>query len=197
MSRLRFIPPAFLLIIFALPAPARAATTEQVEQSIKKATDWLYSKQQNGNWDFEPPPQKDQRGGMTAFVVYTLLAAGESPNDERLKQAIDWMLKNDTDGTYAISLRCQVWNLLPPSNEVRAALRKDAQKLLFTISQGRTAGVRGFYSYEYNNQSNADPSSSQYGALGLWAASQAGFEVPDAYWEQVDKQWRKSQEPAG
>src|SRR4051794_36237519 len=197
MFRLRFILPALLLVSFALTARSRAATPGEVEQAIKKAADWLYSKQQDGNWDYEPPPQKDQRGGMTAFVVYTLLAAGESAQDERLKPAIDWMLKNDTDGTYALSLRCQVWNLLPPSEQVRSALKKDAQKLLFTIGKERTERVRGFYSYQYNNQSNADPSCSQYGALGLWAATQAGFEAPAAYWEQGDKQWRKLQEPGG
>src|SRR3954470_4318112 len=152
MLKRRWILTALLLVTFAAPgasrAAAAAATPEQVEQAIEKARGWLYSKQANGHWDNDPPPQKDQRGGMTAFVVYTLLAMGESPQDERLKQAIDWMLKNESDGTYAISLRCQVWNLMPPGDAaVRAALKKDVTKLLFTIGTGRTAGVRGLYSY--------------------------------------------------
>ena len=203
MLKSRCIVTTLLLAALVLPGLARAAeadapaTPERVDQAIERAKAWLYSKQVDGNWDNEPPPQQDQRGGMTAFVVYALLAMGESPQDERLKPAIDWMLKNDTDGTYAISLRCQVWNLLPTSEPVRAALRKDATKLLFTIGKERTEKVRGFYSYTFNNQSNADPSCSQYGALGMWAATQAGFEAPPAYWDQVDKQWRKLQEPGG
>jgi hypothetical protein len=194
---LRCILTILLLVTFVAPTVSHAATPEQVEHAIEKAKGWLYSKQENGHWDNEPPPQKDQRGGMTAFVVYTLLAMGENSQDDRLKQAIDWMLKNESDGTYAISLRCQVWNLMPQTDAVRAALKKDVAKLSFTTGPGRTAGVRGLYSYEYNNQSNADPSTSQYGALGMWAATQAGIEVPTAYWEQVDKQWRKLQEPGG
>ena len=143
MLKLRWILTTLLLVTFVLPGLSRAATTggatpEQVEQAIEKAKAWLYSKQENGNWDNEPPPQKDQRGGMTAFVVYALLAMGESPQDEKLKQAIDWMLKNESDGTYAISLRCQVWNLMPQSDAaVRAALKKDVAKLLFTMSPGQ------------------------------------------------------------
>ena len=198
MLNLRRILSTLVLATFALAgSSARAATPEQVEQAIEKAKGWLYSQQQNGHWDNEPPPQEDQRGGLTAFVVLTLLAMGESPQDERLKQAIDWMLKNEADGTYAISLRCQVWNLMPRTPEVRAALKKDADKLHFTMSKERTERVRGFYSYKFNNQSNADPSCSQYGALGMWAASQAGIEVPETYWQQVDKQWRKLQDPSG
>src|SRR5262245_21761519 len=155
---MRWILTTFALVTFMASGISRAATPEQIEQAIEKARGWLYSKQQNGHWDNEPPTQKDQHGGMTAFVVYTLLAMGESPKEERLKQAIDWMLKNESDGAYAISLRCQAWNLMPPSDAVRGALKKDVAKLLFTIGPGRTDKVRGFYSYQYDNQSNADPS---------------------------------------
>jgi hypothetical protein len=197
MLKLRCILTALLLVTFVAPDPSCAATPEQVDQAVEKAKGWLYSQQANGHWDNEPPSQEDQSGGLTAFVVYTLLAMGESPQDDRLKQAIDWMLKNEAHGTYAISLRCQVWNHMPKTPEVRAALKKDADKLHFTMGPGRTERVRGFYSYKFNNQSNADPSCSQYGALGMWAAAQAGVEVPETYWQQVDKQWRKLQDPSG
>jgi len=58
MSKLRWILTSALLVMFAVSAPSRAATPEEVDKAIEKAKGWLYSQQQNGHWDNEPPPQK-------------------------------------------------------------------------------------------------------------------------------------------
>jgi len=38
-----------------------------------------------------------------------------------------------------------------------------------------------------------DNSNSQYGVFGVWAGAQVGIEVPDAYWEAVEKHWLASE----
>jgi len=42
-----------------------------------------------------------------------------------------------------------------------------------------------------------DLSNSQYGALGAWALSDAGFEIPTTYWRVTDRFWRHMQLPSG
>ncbi|HEX8914589.1 MAG TPA: DUF4159 domain-containing protein, partial [Humisphaera sp.] len=42
-----------------------------------------------------------------------------------------------------------------------------------------------------------DNSNSQFGVMGVWAAAEAGIEVPLAYWETVGKHWRRDQSADG
>src|SRR5690349_4127580 len=83
------------------PRIVAAATADQVEQSLDRAKAFLYSKQQkDGTWELDP--RKDpgeapwavtggQWGGLTALTVFSLLNAGEKPQDTRLAPAIDFL----------------------------------------------------------------------------------------------------------
>ncbi|HSV16696.1 MAG TPA: hypothetical protein VLI90_20695, partial [Tepidisphaeraceae bacterium] len=110
-----------------ISSPLRAATPQQVDEMLTKAKAYLYNKQRNGNWEVADKAEADdqfyspgsgQWGGTTALTVYALLAAGESPQDPRLAPAIAFLKKAEIRGVYALSLRCQVWPLLPQSQEI-------------------------------------------------------------------------------
>lgn len=160
-------------------------------------------------------------GGFTAIATYALLAAGESDQAPELAKSIRWLMNNEVRGTYAAGLRAQVWRMIPETRERNAARDRDKAFLLNSlIQQGPNVG---FYGYSYggpvivqgmrgpvgagnaafppggNRAADAwyDRSNSQYGVLGVWALEQAGADIPQKYWETVDKAWKASQSNEG
>src|SRR4051812_37043288 len=91
---------ASLLVLLLAPgllaATAPTATPQAIDAAIKRGVEYLYSKQANGHWetaDKRDPTTKQwdteggQFGGRTALVTYALLAADQSPQNERIIQA--------------------------------------------------------------------------------------------------------------
>jgi hypothetical protein len=198
----------FLLMLIVGVNRATAATTAQVEQAINKAKEYLYSKQKNGNWENVPVRDatsvgggEDEAnwGGTTALCVYALLAAGENPQDPRLVEAIEFLKKADIVGTYASSLRAQVWLLLPRSDETRNLMRRDLHILLAAVKDFRTS--KGMYDYRLYTPSRSEEyshSRSQYGVLGVWAAEQfGGIEIKLDYWQMIEEGWIRNQYETG
>lgn len=178
--------------IFAHRAPA--ASPSEVDRAIKALVEKLYADQQNGNWEGPATGHTaGQVGGRTALATYALLAAGESHQDPRVRQAINYLLQVEMDGVYAIGMRAQVWNYIPSNDAVRNAARRDAVLL---HGAARINKIPGMSRYKINSP-DYDHSASQIAVLGMWAAAQAAVEVPDAYWKMVDEAWRKNQEPDG
>jgi hypothetical protein len=175
-----------------------------VDATVKKAVDWLYSKQKDGNWEEKPAADASaklhqseggQWGGTTALVTYALLAAGESPQHDKLAPAIDWLKKANLTGTYALALRGQVYSLLPSTPEIKGLAVKDATTLRAGL---KTKGeATGFYDYTERGGNSYSHSRGNYGVLGMWALEQAGVEVPIDYWKIVEKGWIGHQDPAG
>src|SRR3954469_4834341 len=180
----------FIVAWAGMAQPIHAATSKQVDAALEKARAYLFTLQnKNGTWDdtVVPPkpaesaanarsPNGGQWTGETALAVYALLAAGESPQNPKLKPAIEFLVRSETAGTYALGLRMQVWLLLPRKAEYLAAARRDAKVLLAGLkTQGTAAGM---YSYVFGNDPTYSHSRSQYGVLGIWAAEQLGIEIP-------------------
>jgi hypothetical protein len=200
------------------PKPATAPTrpaaaqppADPVDRSIRAAVAYLYSQQKNGNWEEAPRRQGEdpaatvgaQWGGLTAMATYALLAAGESPQDPRMVQAINWLMKNEIIGTYAMGMKLQIWNymehLTPAQKDV---LRKDATLLMNAV---KVVGVKpgdekyGMFHYFLDpTKADYDHSTSNYGVLGMWAAAQRNLEVPTEFWRVVDAAWRRNQHKEG
>ena len=195
MPRARSSFVCFCVVLSMTCASASAATTQQIRDAIAKGKEYLYSVQKDGNWEIEEK-HHNQPTGQTAMVLYALLASGESANEARLAPAIDYLKKNKTTGTYALGMRCQAWLMLPPKPDVRAAMTHDAKILLSSIKQKGEG--KGFYFYNPGPRTDEyDHSASQYGVLGMWAAAQVGVEIPNAYWDMVEKAWIAHQDPGG
>ena len=186
-----------------VPLPLRAATTEEVNKALEKAKAYVYSQHKEGTW--ETSPKQDlkstdknvgsQWGGLTAISVYALLAAGESPSENKaLAEGIEFLKKAKLTGSYSLGIRCQVWMLLPPTAETKALMRRDATQLQAMM---KTQGVaKGFYDYDARGNSYS-LSRAQYAVLGMWAAAQSGVEVSPDYWKKVETAWVGHQDPSG
>jgi len=192
------------------PAPTHAATYEEVDAAIKKAVAYLYSQQKDGNWEVVPArdPKSDhsnvkgwQWGGLSAAATCAILYAGESPQDSRIKQAIEFLLTADIHGTYALGFRCQVWGMLPPSPLIQQMAFRDAMTLIdANIKQGQARGYFPYYFYQGKpkpSDQDLDHSVSQYGVLGLWACSQQAVEIPTRAWQEIEAAWKTHQYESG
>ena len=148
--RRRLSAPIVCLVLASLLAPtfSSAATPEQVDASIKKAVQYIYSQQKGGHWELVGKPEPDgavasvkgrQWGGVTALAVYGLLSAGENPQDPRVEQGIQWLIDNQITGIYAAGIRAQVWPLIPENSpfkqKLRAAVQRDQVLFLRGIHQ--------------------------------------------------------------
>ncbi len=177
---------------------------DRIGQSIHNGVTFLLSQFNSGRLNISQSAD-DMSSGLDALAVYAILHAGEATNDPRISEhspAIDDMLKalkalpmQHGPATYGRSLRAAAFGVYD-RGEDRTALRSDLAWLL-------TAATDGSYTYEShppdhpNDPGLWDNSNSQYGALGVWAASETGLEVPHAFWAAVQRHWLQSQLPDG
>jgi hypothetical protein len=195
------------LLLGASPGQAPGNVDQaKIEEAIRRGVAWLYEQQKpDGSWENASSRQKSDRGndssgpqwgGRTALAVYALLASGQDPRDPRLEKAIQWMLKAELVGTYALSMRCMALSFLPATAENRKHLARDASVLVSMMkSEGRASG---HFDYVASGRSGTySHSRSQYGVLGVWAAASLGAEVPQEFWSMVEKGWVRNQHRSG
>lgn len=178
---------------------------EQIGRSIERGVEFLlaqFSKTRlKGADNYDP----ETFAGLNALCVYALLHAGQAISDERLnvqndqmKSLIERMKEFAMEGnraTYSRALRISALSVYDRAED-RSALEKDAQWLL-----GST--LEGAYTYSKpqpgsgRSQGGWDNSNSQYGALGIWAAAEAGFRAPSSFWQSVESHWSDAQTHSG
>ncbi len=159
-------------------------TDEHVRKAIEALVDALYSKKAGERvWEPErtaPGDSTRQGGGYTALVTLAMLVAGQTYQDPRLRDAIDYLERCSMDGTYAVSVRTNVWSRLPP--KFRDRLEADTQWLLAGFSE-----TIGGWDYEQNPRAKRkDNSIRQFGALALWEAAKRGAKIEPRYWQRLE-----------
>ena len=183
---------------------------DQIGHAIDHGIDYLLTRFRGGRL----PEAKSGEGiaaGANALAVYALLQAAQatdrpdlhvdSPAVTRMLDALRSMPMSEHYTTYDRSLRAAALAVYNRKAD-RQALRADAAFLMAQSRDGaytydplpppRTGGFvrrrpRAFPEGTWDN------SNSQYGALGVWSALDAGVEVPGRYWEGVRQHWLATQ----
>jgi len=154
--------------------------------------------------DGQPRPYENY-GGRSALVMYALLAAGEKATEGRMVKAIRWLQRLDTDGTYTLGIRAQVWAHLPKRSG-RPWLKKDAAKLVRSVARPparsrsrRWEDLWGTYTYQSTGDpaQRGDASNTHIGVLGVWAAARMDVEIPRGYWKLIYEHYVRTQSTDG
>jgi hypothetical protein len=166
----------------------------RANNAISKGVRYLLSQQSdNGGWVRRPT---DGWGiGPTALVTLALLSCGEDPQNPPMVEAVKLLKRvrgQETDkATYSVGLRASVFAVLPGASR-GPELKGDLAWLESNMLPGVRSGL-----YNYGSHGQGDYSNSQYGVLGVWAAAEAGLEVPLSYWRTVENAWLRGQHADG
>jgi uncharacterized protein DUF4159/squalene-hopene cyclase-like protein len=166
---------------------------QDVEEAIRKAVDYLWSQQQpDGGWGNYQLGEGSYPLGPTALACYALLESGIPPQEARMARALEMLGGRETEKTYTLGLRCNVW-LAAARKDKRflQLLRKDVERLV-------TSTAKGSYDYDCRGDGGSgkwysDNSNSQYGLLGVWAGARAGLQIPQEYWVKATWHWAGTQ----
>lgn len=113
------------------------------------------------------------RGGERALVGYTLLKAGRAHDDAAVQQLVAGLAFDEIEQTYDVA--CTL--LLLEAQDARAHRAWIAELASKLLEWQHDVG----WGYPSGN----DLSNTQYGALGLWAASRAGVAIPPQAWRSL------------
>jgi hypothetical protein len=194
---------AVITAAWGLLAPCAAAggispeglTDEHVRLAIDALVDELYERKDPGRfWEpAKPPSGQSQRqgGGYTALTVLAMLYAGQSYQEPRLRDAVEFLQELDMNGTYAVGVRAHVWALLPA--RFTEHLEADARWLM----EGFSPRARGWAYVANPRYSRQDNSLRQYGALGLWEAAKRGARIDRRLWQMLEEAFLEAQLPDG
>ncbi|QOV91867.1 DUF4159 domain-containing protein [Humisphaera borealis] len=131
--------------------------------------------------------------GQAALTSWAMLSCNEPFKESWFQRRIGWVQCYDSPNTYDRAMRLMFLSNLRYQG-MDPWLKRDAAWLIDTMTgqgnwEARNVGVR---SNDYGDNANG-----QYAVLGLWAADQAGIDIPMTTWQKVDNYWRLAQRPAG
>lgn len=191
---------------------ARGLTDEMIGAAITKGIDHLLERFDQRTYML--PGAEDRNSiaiGQDILCVYALMQCQQATNDPRLnpheptmRGLIEAMKSFDLNKysyeTYSRGLRATALALYNRPED-RGILNADATVLVRGSNNGGYSyqihrGIAPRFQSSFEDQ-NWDNSNSQYGLLGVWAAAELGFEVPDAYWNIVKNHWTRCQTADG
>ena len=156
-------------------APPVGDLQPAINEAIARGVEHLLrSQNRDGSWS-----QDNERypNGMTSLALYTLVKSGLPANHPALGYALGFLRERNTERTY--SLGCQLLALHAMGARVEPEwIETLAQRLVEYESREH----RGSWAYP---DAHVDLSNTQFAALGLWAAHQAGVEVDRDVWERM------------
>lgn len=190
---------------------AATLSDEQVMAAVKKGVEYLLRDADNQITHLQKmaaaertgkvravPDNYSQPYGELMLETYALLHVGMQIDDPRLRfnseqmgPLVRMITRLESNQTYTASLQACALAQLPPKPEYKKALTVVTNRLI------KGMGKEGGYTYPLERSAawvnEFDNSNTQYGLLGVWAASEWGVESPNAYWTVTDAFWRKAQ----
>ena len=147
----------------------------EVEASIRRGVDYLTTNQAT------IAPYE------AGIVAYSLMSAGETPENALVKSQLELVLKK-----FSSTYKPGIHHNYEAGVDAMALVAADREKYKgqiqliaeFLIREQRPHGGWDYAGNDYQG----DTSISQYGMLGLWAAQRAGFQVPARVWDE-SAQW--------
>jgi len=142
-----------------------------INEAIDHGVDWLIGAQlRDGSWPFE---QHRYRNGQTGLVLYALLKSGVSPTHPAVQRGFAFLEGELPKMTYSAGCELLAWASLPGDEHI--GRMEQIVELLHDWER------RGF---AYPDGAE-DLSNTQYAALGFFAASSKGIEVPNKTWQRL------------
>ncbi|MCH2100767.1 MAG: hypothetical protein MK209_02445 [Planctomycetes bacterium] len=143
---------------------------ERINAAIDTGAQWLLKRQLiDGSWGEE---HTHYRNGMTALAVFSLIKSGIPARHPAILEALAFLSESPTTMTY--SAGCHLMALEALKNEEYHPWMDEILGDL--LSWQNRQGVWGY------PDGHPDLSCTQFAALGLRAAAQAGLKVPDRAW---------------
>lgn len=177
-----FLTMAFFAVAQSVNAAVPATGVPAYDASVRRAVDYL--KQQISD------PKSSVHGGYLSFTSYALLQAGEPVTSAPVQKAIAELKKRITpeNGYRPDNAEHHIYDAGVDAMLLSKAggdTYYDELKAIsdYIISQQGSDG-----SWDYPSRTVGDTSMGQYGALGLWAASVGGVDIPNDVWDKA-AQW--------
>lgn len=193
---------SFRLLMLVIVAPfttsvgaqAHLNVSETADLSVRKAVDFLWSKQQrDGQWISEDFEEHVPRG-LTALTAFALRYAGS--NDHRLELAAKSLDDRTMMRTiHARSFTLMLWCALDPER-YRREIEEDIR---FLTSQQHPDGAwgHGLRAGRGPDVDWKDNLNTQLALLALSHADLAGFDVSAGVWRRAEQSWLASQDEDG
>lgn len=186
-----------LAVTAALASPIAQAQTgpvtdAEVQAAIEQRVAWLWAARNPDTlWENQRYPHNNQNaGGISALAVYALLAAGESPQEERMAQTLDMLDQIEMTGTYSLAIRANIWAMIGGDEQNMRRLRRDVRLLLRGVQTEELPSAGGYtYSCAERGPTSYDNSNSQFAVLGVWAGLRHDIEIPAEYFRLVERHW--------
>jgi formylglycine-generating enzyme required for sulfatase activity len=156
----------------------------EVHKAIAEAAKFLETRQRDdGTWRIGVADW--QNDGATALCALALLRAGQTPEDEALKRAVNYLVTVEPEHTYTIALQTILFCELD-AKKYLAHIRRNVKWLIDSQSEGRNA--RGGWSYSVRS-SRSDGSNTRFAVWALDVAQRDGVDVPNDTWRSVADYW--------
>lgn len=150
---------------------ARNVAQASIDRAIDRGVEYLIGRQLiDGSW---ANVQNSYRNGSTALAVYTLLSSGVSAQHPAVQKGLAYLQSAPSEKTYSAGCELLALAALEDPN-YDAWIEERAEDLIsWQDPNGQWAYPEGHW----------DLSCTQFAVLGLRAAAERGFEVPDKVWK--------------